>query len=116
MQDVRPPKATLRGLGAFAKHCPHLKELCIAVDARGVGEEPPTQTAEGIISVDLHLSWADNEVQNIATFIVRMWPSMKSRGFTMVYLTLPEGQVDLWRTIDKHVDQYKRQAASVVFD
>lgn len=74
---AQAPLTTLGGLGSLADHCPHLFDLEISVDACGMSEGWYGQNKHTIQNLHLPCSFMDDQVAEVAEFIVRMWPNIE---------------------------------------
>lgn len=103
------PSGTLRGLECLAMHCPHLKILSMAVDARVQavvdGTTAPLKSLPSLESACLGLSPAgkDEDAEKIARDIDALWPNLIN-GWTIwddepVDRGFWQGEENLWDNV-----------------
>lgn len=75
------PTATLTGRTCLAELCPSLKELKIAVDASGLPRDVEFGAiGKAVEKLDLSGSFTDDREEEIASFIVQMWPNHQNKS------------------------------------
>lgn len=124
MDDLIPPTLTIRGLSYLAMHCPSLKSLFVSVDARlspRTSSETFDVVASSVNELVLNQSFVNERVDEIASFISKMYPNVKldnKRGIYDPYLSDERIQKKwgfrlLWKQVWEKVGQNLRRAEYV---
>ncbi|KAG8919235.1 hypothetical protein FRC01_001400 [Tulasnella sp. 417] len=89
--SVPRPRATLRTIASFFRHCPKLSSFGVAISARGeearsaLGEISPKQ---GPTRLDLRGSWIIEDAQDVAIFLASQLPHQDSE------IQIPQSQLE----------------------